>query len=88
MAMIPLQGKRRLIKIIILIILASHIIPMLIYCLFHLARPLTLMGKIIHFGVIKFIWEVVENGMHFDSNDNPYSSMSKSIKMPKLLLFC
>jgi hypothetical protein len=70
MTMIPLQGKRRLIKIIILIILASHIIPMLIYCLFHLARPLTLMGKIIHFGVIQFIWEVVENGMHFDSNDN------------------
>jgi hypothetical protein len=40
---------------ILLIILASHIIWMLIYCLFHLASPLTLMGKIIHFGVIKYV---------------------------------
>jgi hypothetical protein len=33
------------------------------------------------------IWEVVENGMNFDSNDNAILSMSKFKKMPKLLLF-
>jgi hypothetical protein len=45
-----------------------------------LDKPFTLMGKIILFGVIKCvviyslfhpsIWEVVENGVHFCSNDN------------------
>jgi hypothetical protein len=63
-----------------LIILVFCTTPMLIYYLFLLVSPLTLMGKIILFGVIKCvviyfslhpsIWEVVENGMHFDSNDN------------------
>jgi hypothetical protein len=32
------------------------------------------------------IWEVVENGMHFDSSDNANLFMRKFIKMPKLLL--
>jgi hypothetical protein len=36
-----------------LIILASLIIRMLIYYLFHLENPNTLMEKTIHFGVIK-----------------------------------
>jgi hypothetical protein len=34
------------------------------------------------------IWEIVENGMLFDSTDSPVSLMSKSIKMHKLPLFC
>jgi hypothetical protein len=33
------------------------------------------------------IWEIVENGMHFDSTDSPCSLMSKFKKMQKLLLF-
>jgi hypothetical protein len=37
----------------LLIILVFLTIPILIYCLFLLANPLTLMGKIIHGGVIK-----------------------------------
>jgi hypothetical protein len=56
------------------------IIQMLIYYLFHLVNPLTLMEKTIHFGAIKMhshlfslhpsIWGIVENGMQFDSSDN------------------
>jgi hypothetical protein len=34
------------------------------------------------------IWEIVENGMHFYSTIILCLSMSKSIKMPKSLLFC
>jgi hypothetical protein len=45
--------KKMVNQIIRLIILAFHIIQMLIYCLFHLANPLTLMGKTILSGVIK-----------------------------------
>jgi hypothetical protein len=52
---IPLQKRKRLIKTILLIILAFHTIQMLIYCIFHLANLLTLMGKTIHFGVIKCV---------------------------------
>ena len=33
------------------------------------------------------IWEIVENGMHFDSTDSPISLMNKFTKMHKLLLF-
>jgi hypothetical protein len=51
----PLQKRKLLIKFILLIILASHIIRMLIYCLVLLASPLTLMGNIIHFGIIKCV---------------------------------
>jgi hypothetical protein len=64
-----------------LIILASLIIQMPIYYLFHSENPHTLTKKTIHFGVIKcavtyflsihVIWEIVENGMHFDSTDYP-----------------
>jgi hypothetical protein len=32
------------------------------------------------------IWEVVENGMHFDSSDNAILFLSKFIKMVRLLL--
>jgi hypothetical protein len=41
---ILLRKRKRLIKITLLITLASHIIQMLIYCPFHLASLLTLMG--------------------------------------------
>jgi hypothetical protein len=34
------------------------------------------------------ISEIVENGIHFDSTDNPVLIMNKFIKMPKLLLSC
>jgi hypothetical protein len=34
------------------------------------------------------IWEIVENGMQFDSTDNPVSLTNKFIKMHKLPLFC
>jgi hypothetical protein len=51
---------------------------MLIYCLFLLASLLILMGRFLlshkmcsHlFSLHPSIWEVVENGMHFDSSDN------------------
>jgi hypothetical protein len=45
--------KKLLIKTIIFIILASLIIRMPIYYLFHLENPHTLMERTIHFGVIK-----------------------------------
>jgi hypothetical protein len=50
-----LQRKRWLMKITLLIIPAFRTTLMLIYCLFPLASLLTLMGKIILFGVIKCI---------------------------------
>ena len=34
------------------------------------------------------IWEIVENGMHFDTTDNPVFINDQIHKMPKLLLFC
>jgi hypothetical protein len=34
------------------------------------------------------IWEIVENGMHFDSTDNVVFINEKFIRMPKLLLCC
>jgi hypothetical protein len=34
------------------------------------------------------IWEIVENGMHFDSSDNLVFIIEQIHKMPKLLLFC
>jgi hypothetical protein len=34
------------------------------------------------------IWEIVENGMHFDNTDNPVFIKSKFIKMHKLPLLC
>jgi hypothetical protein len=73
------KGKR-LIKITHLIILASLTIRMPIYSLFHLENPHTLMERITHFGVIKCVvtyflsilaFGNLENGMHFDSTDNP-----------------
>jgi hypothetical protein len=39
----------------LLIILVFHTTPMLMFCLFLLANPLILMGKIILFGVIKYV---------------------------------
>jgi flagellar basal body-associated protein FliL len=75
------KKRKRLIKTILLIIHVSLIIRMLTYCLFHLENPLTSMEKIIPSRVIKMrshlfslhpsIWEIVENGMHFYSSDNP-----------------
>jgi hypothetical protein len=77
----PRPRKRRLIKTTPLIIPVFHIIQMPIYFLFLLENPHTLMERITHFGVIKCVviyflfvlafWEIVENGMHFDSTDNP-----------------
>jgi hypothetical protein len=34
------------------------------------------------------IWEIVENGMHFDSTDNPVIINEQIHKMPKPLIFC
>jgi hypothetical protein len=72
--------ERRIIKTIHLITPAFRIIQMPIYFLFLLENPHTLMERITHFGAIKCvvtyfylhpsIWEIVENGMHFDSTDN------------------
>jgi hypothetical protein len=75
----PRRKRKWLIKSIILITLVFPTIQMHICCLFHLENPLTLMETIIHFGVIKcvviyslfiLVWEIVENGMHFDCSDN------------------
>jgi hypothetical protein len=49
------RKRKRLIKTILWIILASRIIRMLIYYLFHLVNPLTLMEKTIPFGAIKCV---------------------------------
>jgi hypothetical protein len=80
MTKIPLQIKKKAVKQnYSLIILTSHVIRMLIYCLFHLASPLTLMGKITNFGVTKcvviyflviLVFGKSRNGMHFGSSDN------------------
>jgi amino acid transporter len=51
-----LQISKQLIKSIHLIILAFHTIQMLIYCLFHLENPLTLVEKTILFGFIKCVF--------------------------------
>jgi hypothetical protein len=34
------------------------------------------------------IWEIVENGIQFDSSDNPVFINEQIHKMPKLPLFC
>jgi hypothetical protein len=34
------------------------------------------------------IWEIVENGMYFDSSIIIYLLMKKFIRMPRLLLCC
>jgi hypothetical protein len=72
--------KRKLfIRIIHSIILACRTIEMLIYCLFQLVTP-HFDGDDYSFWSHKMrshllslhpsIWEIVENGMHFDSSDN------------------
>ena len=53
--MTPRQRRNRLIKTIPLIILASLIIQMPIYNLFHSENPHILMERTIHFGVIKCV---------------------------------
>jgi hypothetical protein len=53
--MTHLRKGKQLIKTILLIVLASRIIRMLIYYLFHSVNPLSLMEKTIPFGVIKCI---------------------------------
>jgi hypothetical protein len=40
------------------------------------------------FSLYPRIWEIVENGMHFDSTDNPVLINEQIHKMPKPLLFC
>jgi hypothetical protein len=77
--MIPRQRKRWLIKTIPLIILEFLTTPMLIYYLFLLATP-HFDGEDYSFWSHKMrshlfslhlsIWEVVENGINFDSSDN------------------
>jgi DNA integrity scanning protein DisA with diadenylate cyclase activity len=49
------RKRKRLIRITLLIILASLIIRMLICYLFHSENPYTLMEKTIRFGVIKCV---------------------------------
>jgi hypothetical protein len=75
-----LQKRKWLIKIILSIILTCHTIQMLIYCLFHLVNPhfdgddYSFWSHKMHshlFSLHPSIWEIVENGMHFDSSDNP-----------------
>jgi DNA integrity scanning protein DisA with diadenylate cyclase activity len=77
--MTPRQRRNRLIKTIHLIILIFCTILMLICYQFLLENLPTLMERTILSGVIKCvviyslhpsIWEIVENGMHFDSTDN------------------
>jgi hypothetical protein len=86
---ISLQRKRRLIKIIPLIILVFHTIPMFIYYPFHLATP-HFDGEDYSFCSHKMrnhlfslpssIWGVVVNGMHFYCNEN-FIFINKQIHM-------
>jgi hypothetical protein len=79
--MTTLQRRKRLIKTIHLIILVFHLIQMLICYQFHLGKPPHFDGEDYSFWSHKMhshlfslhpsIWEIVENGMHFDSTDNP-----------------
>jgi hypothetical protein len=73
---------KRLIRIILSIILACCTIRMLIYYPFHLVTPpprfdgddYSFWGhkKCSHlFSLHPSIWEIVENGLYFDSGDNP-----------------
>jgi hypothetical protein len=92
------QKRKWLIKTILLIILASLITQMPIYYLFHLENPRTLMERIIHFGVIKcvviYFPSILVSGRLLKIEcilialTILCSSMSKYIKMHKLLLFC
>jgi hypothetical protein len=73
------RKRKQVIKIIHLITLAFRTIQMHIYCLFHLVNP-HFDGDDYSFWSHKMrshlfslhprIWEIVENGMHFDSSDN------------------
>jgi DNA integrity scanning protein DisA with diadenylate cyclase activity len=75
-----LQRRKRLIKTIHLIILVFHSIQVLICYQFHLGNLHTLMEKttlsrvikcvVIYFSLHPSIWEIVENGMYFDSTNN------------------
>jgi hypothetical protein len=74
------RKSKQLIRIILSIILACRTIQMLIYCPFHLVNP-HFDGDDYSFWSHKMcshlfslhpsIWEIVENGMHFYSSDNP-----------------
>jgi hypothetical protein len=73
------RKRKRLIRTTLLTILVCHTIQMLICYQFLLENLPTLMERTILSGVIKCvviyslhpsIWEIVENGMHFDSTDN------------------
>jgi hypothetical protein len=94
-----LRRKRtRLIKTILLIILTSLIIQMPMYYLFHLENPHTLMERTIHFGAIKCVVTYFPSILVFGKLLKMecisialtilYLSMSKYIKMHKLLLCC
>jgi hypothetical protein len=90
------RKRKHLIKTILLIILASLIIRMPIYYLFHLENPHTLMESTIHFGVIKCAVTYFISILVFRKLLKMecisialtilYLLMSKYIKMPKLLL--
>ena len=92
------RKRKRLIKTILLIILASLIIRMPIYYLFLLEKPHTLMEKTIHFGDIKcavtyFLSIIVfRKLLKMECISIAltilYLLMRRYIKMPKLLLFC
>jgi hypothetical protein len=74
------QKRKRLIRIILSIILACRTIQMLIYCPFLLVNPhfdgddYSFWSHKMHshlFSLHPSIWEIIENGMRFDSSDNP-----------------
>jgi hypothetical protein len=77
------RKRKWLIKIIHSIILACRTIQMHIYCLFHSITPpppqfdgddYSFWSHKMHshlFSLHPSIWEIVENGMHFDSRNNP-----------------
>jgi flagellar basal body-associated protein FliL len=72
----PRPKRKRSIKITLLIILAFLTIQMLIYSLFHLEKPHTLMERATHFGVTKcvvtYFPSILAFGkLYFDSTDNP-----------------
>jgi hypothetical protein len=95
----PRQRRKQLIKTIHLIILVFLTILMLIYYQFHLGTPPPHFDEEDYsfwshkirshlFSLHPSIWEIVENGMHFDSTDNVVFINEKFIRMPKLLLCC
>jgi hypothetical protein len=96
--MTPHQRRNRLIKTIHLIILVFHSILMLICYQFHLGNLHTLMGKTTLFGVTKcvvtYFLSILVFGRLLKTEcilivlTIPFSSMSKFIKMHKLLLSC